>query len=84
MVKNQSNISDRFIQKANWTGDELTKNFCCFARMLTIDIHGKYVEDALAEVREVFLHFFFTIDNKPEQITVIILSYSHGSIWKRW
>ena len=28
-------------------------------RELTIDIHGKYVEEALAEVREVFLHFFF-------------------------
>ena len=24
MVKNQSNISDRFMQKANWTGDELS------------------------------------------------------------
>ena len=40
------------MQTANWTGDELTKNFCWFAKMLTIDIHGKYVEDALAEVRD--------------------------------
>ncbi len=36
MVKNQSNFSDRFMQKANWTGDELTKNFCWFARRETV------------------------------------------------
>ena len=62
------------MQKANWTRDELTKNFCWFAKMLTIDIHGKYVEDALAEVRE-----FVRRSPKEAEKIVVIHGYNRGT-----